>query len=74
MALSDKLNVPLRSSKSTGQTQLGVMRGVIMLIFLLSYNLFRGLEKVKPKLVNLTTVGPSLRLQEKQTMKASHVA
>ena len=43
MALSDKLNVPLRSSKSTGQTQLDVMRGVIMLIFLLSYNLFRGL-------------------------------
>ena len=74
MALSDKLNVPLWSSKSTGQTQLDVMRGVIMLIFLLSHNLFRGLEKVKPKLVNLTTVGPSLRLQEKQTMKASHVA
>ena len=38
------------------------MRGVIMLIFLLSHNLFSGLYKVEPKLVNLTTVGPSLRL------------
>jgi len=39
--LSDKLNIALRSSKSTGQTQRDVLRDVLC-----SHGLFRGLQKV----------------------------
>ena len=42
MVLSDKLDISLRPSKSTGQTQLDVLRDVIVQIFSLSYDLHRG--------------------------------
>ena len=40
--LTDKLDISLRPSKSTGQTQLDVLRDVIVQIFSLSYDLYRG--------------------------------
>ena len=43
----------LATIKSTRQTQLDVLRGVIEQFFPLSFHLFRGFLKVKPKLVNL---------------------
>ena len=40
--MTEKLDISLRPSKSTGQTQLDVLRDVIVQIFSLSYDLYRG--------------------------------
>ena len=51
---SDKLDISLRPSKSTGQTQLDILPDVLHKFFSLPHGLFRGFYKLKPKLVSVT--------------------
>ena len=52
--LSDKLDISLRPSKSTGQTRLDILRDVLCKLISLSYDLFCSFYKLEPKLVNVT--------------------